>query len=283
MIERKFVAHNVKEFLIQEFVRQELKNAGHSMTKLIRTPLGVKIAIYSSKPGLIVGRKGENIKSMTEKIKAKFKLENPEIEIHEVENPNLDAQIVAERIASNIERFGSNKFKAIGYSVMQDVLGAGALGIEILISGKIPGARAKSWRFYQGYLKKCGDIAHSGVKRAYTTALTKTGIIGIQVRIMPAELAADLKFEVRGHKESAQESVSTEDKGADTTALAAPLAADAKEVMPEPAEGSDSEAVTAEEEKSKSSKKKTTKRSTASKSTAAPRKRKAKTESEETE
>ena len=95
MIERKFIAEKLKEYQIQEFISQTLKNVGHSHTKLMRTPLGEKVVIYASRPGLVVGRKGENIKKLTNTLKKKFNLENPQIEISEVESPNLDAQIVA--------------------------------------------------------------------------------------------------------------------------------------------------------------------------------------------
>lgn len=187
MIERKFIAQKKKEFQIQEFIAQNLKRVGHSHTRLQRTPLGEKIIIHASRPGLIVGRKGQNIKKLTKTLKKKFDLENPQIEISEIEDVNLDAQIVAERIANTLERFGTTKFKGVGHKVMTDVIDSGALGIEILISGKIPSARAKSWRFYSGYLKKCGDIA-LGVRRAYTSAQLKTGIVGIKVSIMPSDL-----------------------------------------------------------------------------------------------
>jgi small subunit ribosomal protein S3 len=195
MIERKFVAERVKEYQIQQYIEQTLKNVGHSATKLVRTPLGEKIIIFASRPGLVVGKKGENIKKLTNTLKRRFNLENPQIEIAEVEQPNLDAQIVAERIASTLERFGIQKFKAIGHKTMQDVMAAGALGIEIRISGKVPSARAKSWRFYQGYLKKCGNVANSQVKRATTFATLRAGTIGVQVAIMPpgANLVDDVK------------------------------------------------------------------------------------------
>ncbi|MBW2996904.1 30S ribosomal protein S3 [Candidatus Woesearchaeota archaeon] len=188
MIERQIVASNVKELEIQEYIINALKNLGQSHIKLQRTPLGEKIIIHASRPGLIVGRKGQNIKKLTEDLKANFKLENPQIEINEVENPNLDAQIVAERIASSLEKFGTQRFKGIGHRVMSDVMGSGALGIEILISGKIPSARSRRWRFYNGYLKKCGDIAIVGVRKAYVAAQIKTGTVGIQVRIMPPDV-----------------------------------------------------------------------------------------------
>lgn len=185
MIERKFVSERLKEYLIQEYIFNNLKGVGHSHTKLVRTPLGEKIIIFASRPGLIVGKQGQNIKKLTKDLKKKFNLENPQIEISEVEDVNLDANIVAERIANSLERFGISKFKGIGHKVMTDVMNAGALGIEIVISGKVPSSRAKSWRFYQGYLKKCGDIALTFVKKAYASAQLKTGTVGIKVRIMP--------------------------------------------------------------------------------------------------
>ena len=188
MIERKFVAQKMKEFQIQEYITQNLENVGHSHTKMVKTPLGEKIIIFASRPGLIVGRKGQNIKQLTKTLKKRFSLENPQIEISEVENPSLDANIVAEKIVDALERFGSEKFKAVGHKIMTEVMRSGALGIEIVVSGKVPSARAKSWRFYSGYLKKCGDIAIMGVRKANAQAKLKTGIIGIKVSIMPPDI-----------------------------------------------------------------------------------------------
>ncbi|MBN2111532.1 30S ribosomal protein S3 [Candidatus Woesearchaeota archaeon] len=199
MIERKFVAEQLKEFQVQEFISNTLKNVGHSHTKLQRTPLGEKIIVYASRPGLVVGRKGENIKKLTLTLKKKFGLENPQIEISEVGNIFLDAQIVAEIIASTLERFGPQRFKGVGHKMMSDIMNAGALGVEILISGKIPGARAKTWRFYQGYLKKCGDIVHN-VSTAYTSAQLKSGTVGIKVKIMPPDIELPDRIKYREEK-----------------------------------------------------------------------------------
>ena len=188
MIERKFVREKLKELAVHEFISSSLQNVGHSRTKLMRTPLGEKVTVYASRPGLVVGRKGENIKKLTTALKKGFNLENPQIEIAEVEKPNLDAQIVAERIASTIERFGAKKFKGVGHKTMSDVMNSGALGVEIIISGKVPSQRAKSWRFYKGYLKKCGNISIEGVRHAVASARTKTGAIGVRVSIMPPDV-----------------------------------------------------------------------------------------------
>jgi len=77
MIERKFVAANMKEYLIEEFISQSIRGAEHSKTKIQRTPLGEKIVIFSSRPGIIVGRKGQSIKQLTKVLKKRFSLENP--------------------------------------------------------------------------------------------------------------------------------------------------------------------------------------------------------------
>ncbi len=201
MIERKFVAQKIKEYQIQEYISNNLKNVGHSHTKMIKTPLGEKIVLYASRPGLIVGRRGQNIKELTKTLKKRFGLENPQIEISEVTDVNLDANIVAERITNSLERFGAQKFKAIGHKVMESVMAAGALGIEIIVSGKIPGSRAKSWRFYSGYLKKCGDISIVGVDKAHSQAKLKTGVVGVKVSIMPPGTVLPDKVELIEEKE----------------------------------------------------------------------------------
>jgi small subunit ribosomal protein S3 len=184
-IERKFVAQNLKEFRIKEFISTQLSRVGLSKIKLQRTPLGDKIIIRASRPGLIVGRAGSNIQKLTETLKQEFNLENPQIEIEEVAKIGLDPNIMAEMIVNSLERFGSQRFKGVGHKSLTDIMESGALGVEILISGKIPSQRAKTWRFYQGYLKKCGDVAVSGVDIAYKTAVLKTGAVGVKVSIMP--------------------------------------------------------------------------------------------------
>jgi len=212
MIERKFIAQKIKEYQIQEYIDKNLKNVGHSRTKMIKTPLGEKIILYASRPGLIVGRKGQNIRELTATLKKKFGLENPQIEISEVEEVNLDANIVAERITGSLERFGAQKFKAIGHRVMADVMSAGALGVEIIVSGKIPSSRAKSWRFYSGYLKKCGDISIVGVDKAHTQAKLKTGVIGVKVSIMPPGTELPDKVELVKEKDEKIEEIEDDNK-----------------------------------------------------------------------
>jgi len=211
MIEREFVSQKTKEFYIKKHIENKLRNVGISQIKLKKIPLGEKIIIYTSRPSLIVGSKGSNIKALTIDMKKKFKLENPQIEINEVKDIFLDANIVGERIASSLERFGSARFKGVGHKTMANVINAGALGVEIIISGKIPGSRAKNWRFYRGYLKKCGDVAVVGVRSAKKSALLKSGVIGIKVSIMPSDLVLPDSIEILEEPIQIIEEVETEE------------------------------------------------------------------------
>lgn len=185
MIERNILSQKIKEFKIREFISKRFMKTGYSHTTIQKTPLGDKITIYTTRPGLVVGRKGENIKKLTNVLKNKYNLENPQIEIGEVENPFFDAQSIAEKIAYSLEKFGSKSFKSIGYKSLQSIIDAGALGAEIILSGKIPSARARSWRFVNGYLKKCGHVSDTQIIRGESTAHLKVGAVGITVSIMP--------------------------------------------------------------------------------------------------
>jgi small subunit ribosomal protein S3 len=216
MIEREIVKEKLKEFQIQEFIYKRMSGADFSHALIKKTPLGDKVIIYAAKPGMVVGRKGENIRDLTNELSKVFKMENPQVEIAEIDNVLLDADVVSERIVSQLERFGSMRFKQIGHKMLEIVMNAGALGIEIKLSGKIPSARARSWRFYQGYLKKSGDAAELGVRKSIKSAKLKSGVIGVIVRIMPPDIALpdhiELLSEPAAEESPAKEEVKKDNK-----------------------------------------------------------------------
>ena len=184
MEERKFIRLKKEEYGIKEYIKRDLGKGKISRLDIEYTPVGEKIIVYTSRPGLVIGRRGEKIEDLTTVLKKKFKLENPHIEIREIESPLFDAQLVADDIALALERMGNLKFKVIAYKKLQEIMRAGALGCELRLSGKLPSDRAKSWRFAEGYLKKAGESSKE-INRAQATALTKLGISGIKVAIMP--------------------------------------------------------------------------------------------------
>ena len=184
MEEKKFVGFKKEELGVKEYIKFELGKGKISNVSIEYTPVGEKIIIATSRPGIVIGRRGEKIDELTRVLKKRFKLDNPHIEILEVTQPNLDAQLVADDIAVMLEREGAMKFKAIAYKMMQAIMSNGALGTEIVLSGKLPSERAKSWRFAQGFLKKTGEPAKV-VQKAMAQAVTISGVVGIKVSIMP--------------------------------------------------------------------------------------------------
>ena len=184
MEERNNVKFKKDEFRMRETIKNQIGKGKVSRVRIEYTPIGEKIIVSTSRPGLIIGRGGEKIEELTVLLKQEFKLENPHIEIDEIKKPDLDAQLVADDIALGLERFGPVKFKVLAYRALQRIIKAGALGVEIRLSGKLPSSRAKTWRFAQGYLKKTGDTSKV-VDRAHSIAQTKPGIVGVKVGILP--------------------------------------------------------------------------------------------------
>jgi len=195
MEERKFVEIRKEEHSIKKFIRRNFGMGKVSSVRIEYTPVGEKIIIATHKPGLIIGKRGETIAKLTDVLKRRFKMENPHIDIEEILNPEFDAQLVADDIALSLERFGAMRFKAIAYKILSRIQGAGAMGVELRLGGKLPSDRAKSWRFAYGYLKKTGDTAKV-VDRAESTAMTKKGMVGIKVAILAPNTKLHDKFDI---------------------------------------------------------------------------------------
>lgn len=182
MLKKYFVKQGIREVSIEDFIRENYPSADYSNIELQRTPLGIKVLIYTHKPGRVIGRGGSKINKMSEALKVKFELDNPQLDVKSIDNPNLDSKIVAKQIKTALER-GYN-YKKIGNMSLKRVMEAGAIGVEIVISGKLGGSKGRIGKFTGGYLKHCGDSAEKLVDYGFEEALTKPGKIGIKVKIM---------------------------------------------------------------------------------------------------
>lgn len=182
MLNEYFIKQGIKEAQIDEFIRKKFPLGDYSRTELQRTPLGIKIIIYTNKPGRIIGKSGKNINEMTEAVKQRFGLDNPQLDVKVIRNPNLDPRIVAKQITSALEK-GYN-YKKIGNLTMKRIMDAGAIGAEIIISGKLGGGKGITGKFQEGYLKHCGEPARTLVDYGFEEAQTKPGKIGVKVKIM---------------------------------------------------------------------------------------------------
>lgn len=193
-IERKFVADNIKKMQIKEYMEKELDRAGCGSIEIQRTPMGTRVIVNAQRPGLVIGRKGQAIRKLTNVLKKRYGLNNPQIEVNELQVPELSASVMAEGVASAIER--GIHFRRAAYTGLRKIMEAGARGAEICISGKITGERSKSVKFLDGYLKHCGEPAIKYVDHGLAQAQPKQGVLGVRVKIMPPgiKLPDDITF-----------------------------------------------------------------------------------------
>lgn len=211
-IERKFVMESQKRVLLKEFLMKESERAGFGGLRIQRTPMGTLITMQIERPGLIIGRGGKRIKELTETIEKKFGLENPQIEIEEVgDKIALNPHIMAQKVADALER--GWHFRRVGHSTVRRIMDAGARGCQVIISGKLTGARHRTEKFTMGYIKYCGEVAKEVMDEGTAIALTKPGVIGVKVRIMrpdaklpdEIEVMEEMKEEIKKEIEKKEE------------------------------------------------------------------------------
>ena len=181
-VKEHFIGLNLVRLKIDEFLSKNFVRAGYSRVELIKTPLGTRVVLYADRPSMIIGRKGQTIKQLTEVLEKYFKIENPQLVVTQVENPDLDARIVASRIALAIEK--GYHFRRAAFVALRRVLAAGAQGVEIVISGKIVSERARYEKLRAGKVYKTGQHLDRLLDRAVVHLLLKPGIYGIEVLIV---------------------------------------------------------------------------------------------------
>ena len=185
MIEKDFVTEGLKRTRIDEYLEKELERAGYGGMDVQITPLGTMVVVYAERPGMVIGRGGKNVRAITNTLKNDFGLDNPQIEVKEVSVPELNPKIMAYKIANMLQR--GMHFRRVAYSTIRRIMGAGAQGVEVTISGKIRGSRSAVAKFVEGYIKKCGEPSIRLVEEGFATVQLKPGVLGIYVRIMPPE------------------------------------------------------------------------------------------------
>jgi small subunit ribosomal protein S3 len=181
-----FIENGIKLMQINEYLRSELVRAGFAGVDIQKTPLGVRITLKTSRPGLVIGKGGKRIQEITDVLQDKFGLELPQIEVEEVPYPDLDAQIMAERLAYSLDR--GRHYRRAGYYILRKVMDAGAKGVEIIISGKVTSQRARTQIFRAGTMSKSGQPAQEGVDKGIAQCIQKSGTLGIIVKIMRADI-----------------------------------------------------------------------------------------------
>ncbi len=193
-VERKFVQERLKKLMVKEWIKDEVKSAGFGGVDILRTPLGTQVTLFVERPGLVIGKGGRRIKTLTEKLKM-FGLDNPQVSVDEVEKPEFNAQLMASLLARALER--GWYFRRAGYRFLYRIMEAGAKGCEIEISGKLVSERARTEKFVAGTIVHTGDPAYSMVQKGFDIAVKKLGVLGVSVRIIPPDVTLPDEFIVK--------------------------------------------------------------------------------------
>lgn len=194
MIEKDFVKEGLKRTRIDEYLETKLERAGYGGMDIQVTPVGTMVIVYAEKPGMVIGRGGKTVRAITKTLKNNFDLENPQVEVKEVDVPELNPRIMAHKVVVMLQR--GMQFRRVAYSIIRRIMSAGAQGVEVTISGKIRGSRSACAKFNEGYIKKCGEPSIKYVKEGFATVQLKPGVLGIYVRIMPPEVTLPDNIEI---------------------------------------------------------------------------------------
>jgi small subunit ribosomal protein S3 len=182
---KHFIEDSIKKTEIDEFLQNEFERAGYGGVSITKTPLGTHLVIYTMRPGLVIGRGGETIRALATVLEEKFQLPSPQISVAEIEIPELNAYVVASRIASALKR--GVHYRRAGFWGLTQAMEAGAMGAEVIISGKLRTDRARYEKFRTGYLPKSGEPPRKYMRKAELHVQMKPGILGVKVRLLPPD------------------------------------------------------------------------------------------------
>ena len=178
---RKVMANFARKTELDEYLKKEIGEAGFGGAEILKTPVGTRITLYVTRPGIVIGRRGVGIRSLTENIGKKFDIQNPQISVLEIDEPDLYPQVMCNRIAHNVSR--GTAFRRASLWALNAIMNAGALGAEICISGKLRSERSHFEKHRAGIVPKSGDTAKRIVREATQSIQLKMGLYGIKVSI----------------------------------------------------------------------------------------------------
>ena len=211
---KNIIKDNYNMMLLDDFLRNEIKEAGFHKVEVSKTPTGTKITLHVTRPGIVIGRKGAGIKQLTEKVESDFGFKNPQISVEEIPKAELSPNVMCNRLAAHIER--GIAFRRATMWTMNQIMEAGAMGVQITISGKLRGDRSAFEKHTQGILPRAGNYAKDIVSEDVTHTKTPMGLIGIKIRIARKEKVVP-EFKL---KASSERKAETQDKKIEEEAIA---------------------------------------------------------------
>ncbi len=197
--DKKNIAKNIKEDnVIRTYILKEYKNCAISNVLIERTNDSVSISIYTGKPGVLIGQKGAGVEALKKNVEKLTEAKKVNVNIVEVKNPDLDAKLVAESIASQLEKRA--QFRRVMKSAMQRVMRAGAQGVKTMVSGRLDGAEiARSEHYNEGSLPL--HTIRANIDYACVEAHTTFGVLGVKVWIYKGDILGKVsQSSVQNHK-----------------------------------------------------------------------------------
>jgi small subunit ribosomal protein S3 len=200
---KNVIKDNYNMMLLKDYLREAIKDAGFSHAEISKTPVGTRVALHVTRPGIVIGRKGSGIRALTEKLATDFGLKNPQISVVEIEKPELAPSVMCNRMASHLER--GTAFRRATMWTLKQIMEGGAMGVQITISGKLRGDRSAFEKHTQGILPRAGHHAEIIVDEDIAHVKTAMGLIGIRIRIAKKEkLIPEFEMRVENPKKAKQ-------------------------------------------------------------------------------
>ncbi len=179
-----YVQQLQQDFEIRDLIRSEASRAGVSRVEVERFPGKVKVIVHTAKPGVLIGRKGENVKVLRTQLESLVG-KKIDLEIKEIKSPDLDAYLVAENIAGQLERRIS--FSRAMKRAIQQAMRQGAEGVRVEVSGRLAGAEmARTVNMREGRVPR--QTLRADIDYAIAEALTTYGRIGVKVWVYKGEV-----------------------------------------------------------------------------------------------
>ena len=184
--DKKDIAKNIKEDnVIRNYILKEYKTCAISNVMIERTNDSVNVSISTGKPGVLIGQKGAGVEALKKNVEKLTSAKKVNVNIVEVKNPDLDAKLVAESIAAQLEKRA--QFRRVMKAAMQRVMRAGATGVKTMVSGRLDGAEiARSEHYHEGSLPL--QTLRANIDYAVVEAHTTFGVLGVKVWIYKGEI-----------------------------------------------------------------------------------------------
>merc|ERR1712006_37385 len=181
---RKFVADGVFYAELNELFQRELAEDGYSGVEVRQTPARHEIIIRATRTQNVLGEKGRRIRELTAVVQKRFNFPPGSVELYAEKVLNRGLCAVAQAESLRYKLLGGLAVRRARYGVLRFIMESGALGCEVIVSGKLRAQRAKAMKFSDGYMIKAGSPCRDFIASAVRHVLLRQGVLGIKVNIM---------------------------------------------------------------------------------------------------